>query len=230
MPEDTKTPKPVAEPIGSPNGDVVDKQPTPSKESSGSGEDLVAKYERDIAKIKSATQRQINESEKRHREELEALRQQQIQFQRDMIPEEKRPEFDSRLERERLAQLEKENQQLRAMTQEQQVRQQWTAYFQDKFGVDVTHIATSAGDFDDFLSQAHEEVATQLKQARSTLNSAPVGPQTPATLTPPDVEGAPDAPATTGESWDVLIRRYGSQEEVYRMVEQGLLNPRIIPK
>ena len=230
MSEDTKNPKSTGAPQDATGGGVADKQPALPKDSGGSGEDLAAKYEKDIAKLKSSFQRQINDLDKRHRDELEAERQRQVQLQRDLLPEDKRPEFDKRLETDRLTRLEQENQALQAQLQERTIRQQWADYFQDKFGLDTSGIR--ADTVEEFVNAAHEELSVAMRKARQNVTSAQPQP-TPQVQMPsiqaPDVDASPDAPATTGETWDVLIRKYGSAEEVYRRVEQGLLNPSIIP-
>lgn len=183
--------------------------------------DLRAKYERDIAGLKSSLQKQQAELQRNWESEREQYEEQLIRLKTASMDDDERTAFERSLLEERLEKERQRRAELEARLQEQQAAQSWATWFVEN-GVPLAELDTTS--YQSVFETGMNKLAEMAQNAQR---------QTAAPSSPP----APKAPkvavdtgtVSSGPTWSELVDRYGSQENVYRAVEQGWLDPTIIP-
>jgi hypothetical protein len=201
----------------------VTQQPTVDVEA------LKAKYEKDINSLKSSLQRREAQVEQEWRKRYTDLQSQLHQVRMQGMTEEERERYERQLESEefqnlqsRLAELENEK--------AQQVATVNAFSFFIQQGVPADRLNLSEG-YDAVVSSGWQYLTEELAR----LRQAAANPQPqPAKVEPAPLKEAPKVvndkgiPAT-GTTWAALRATYGSDEAVYRAVEEGRLSPSVIP-
>jgi len=214
-------------PVGTPSQVTPDAGPSLQKL-----QETLAQREKDINNIKSTLQRQQAEQKRLWDEERKQLQEDLRRAQMASLDDDERAEFVKNLELENAGQLRTQVQDYEQQIQEMKAKESYTQFFIDQ-GVPVDKLVRNDS-LDALVNSGWSGIQAIIKDQQKELdmlkNPAPP-PATSPTPTPQvrsPISAAP-APAGTGPTWADLIQRYGSQEEVYRMVEQGDLPPSIIP-
>jgi Skp family chaperone for outer membrane proteins len=192
-------------------------------------EQKLQRYEKDINAMKSSLQRREAQVEQEWRKRYNDLQSQLHQVRMQGMTEEERERYERQLESEefqslqsRLAELENEK--------AQQVATVNAFSFFINQGVPADKLNLSEG-YDAVVSSGWQYLTEELAR----LRQAAANPQPqPAKVEPAPLKEAPKVvndkgiPAT-GTTWAALRATYGSDEAVYRAVEEGRLSPSVIP-
>lgn len=225
----TETPVP-AEPV-SPQSETP--QPAASDVSPEAVElqKRVQKYEQDMNRMKSTFQRRETEAQKnldalerRHRNEMETLR-------RSLLDTDALKEYEASTKESRLTELEISLQDAqKALAEERSMRGAFDAFISRGVPANVLSNAAEEGGLQamsaaawDWLFQEKERLAVE----NSTIKSKKANPEPPPQA-PPVATPSP-AGSAASPTWDDLIKKYGSMEKVFDLVEARRLPPSIIP-
>lgn len=215
---------------------------TPPQGAADGGQDYAKKYEEllqksqsDINQLKSTLQRQQAQQQQQWQQERQQMEEKLRQAQLVPLDDDARKEFLRNLELEKAAQYRQQAEQAQRELEEERSRNSYREYFIAQ-GVPADKLITDQGlevlvnsgwqGIQAMMSELKSELQKFKTQSATTLNT--VTPQTPVD-TPRTPISATPAPAGNGTNWDALVKKYGSAEEVYRLVEQGELPPSIIP-
>lgn len=192
-------------------------------------EQRMAKYEQDISNLKSASQKRENQlaqqASQRERElqaELERVRVADMDEDERKIYDSEQAIIHSQEMAEQLQSLQREKADMEAFNQ----AYDWFL----KADVPAKDLVTDQG-YDALFQSGWNYINNE----RQALKKGFIAKPSPT----PNGEEPPKAPTVvtttaavpgTGPSWDDLIAKYGSREEVYRRVETQQLPPDIIPR
>ena len=189
---------------------------------------LKAKYEKDISALKSSLQRQTAQVSADWQKRYGELQQQFHQTRMQSMTGEERERYERQLESEELQSLQSK---LAETENEKQVMSQtFNAYgFFVQQGVPADKLNLAEG-YDAVVSAGWEHLTSELARLRQAAsNPQPQQPIQPAPLKPaPGVitdKGTPGG----GTTWTALRAQFGTDEQIYRAVEEGRLDPSIIP-
>lgn len=211
---------------------------TPSQSVSDAGQqelqrlqELLAQRERDVNNVKSTLQRQLSQQQRQWEEERQQMQEELRKVQMASLDDDERAEYQRNLQLEQAGQWQKRAQELEQKLQEREAIESYTQFFIEQ-GVPTGQLVRDQG-VDALVQSGWTGVQAIIKDLQAKVNATPqqqqpVPPQSPEAQTRPPISAA-QAPAGTGPTWNDLIQRYGSSEEVYRLVEQGDLPPSIIP-
>jgi uncharacterized membrane protein YccC len=201
---------------------------TPIQQPTVDVEAIKAKYENDLNQLKSSLQRreaQVNADwQKRYGE----LQKQIHETRMSSMTDEERARYERQLESEemqnlqnRLSELENEKQQLAAAVNAQ-------SFFIQQ-GVPADKLNLSEG-YDAVVSAGWGYLTGELAQ----LRAAKANPQPQAPIEPAPLKQAPGVVTDkgtpgSGTTWAALRATFGTDEAIYRAVEEGRLDPSIIP-
>lgn len=189
---------------------------------------LRQKYEQDINSLKSSLQKREAQVTKEWQERYSGLERKLHETAMKSMTEDERARYERQLETEefqslqsKLAEIENEKQMMASTV---------NAYsFFVQQGVPANLLNLSDG-YDAVVSAGWQHLTSELAQLRETAkNPQPQKPIEPAPLKQaPGVVTDKGTPAS-GTTWQALIAQHGSMENVYRAVEEGRLDPSIIP-
>jgi dsDNA-specific endonuclease/ATPase MutS2 len=216
---------------GTPNQSGVVENTTPAQRPEVDVDALKAKYEGDINNLKSTLQRREAQVTKEWQERYNGLEQKLHQTAMKSMTEDERARYERQLEteefqslRERLAEIENEKATMASTV---------SAYsFFTKQGVPADLLNLSDG-YDAVVSVGWQFLTKELSDLRAAkLNPQPQPqpkPDEPAPLRQaPGVVTDKGTPAS-GTTWAALRAKFGTDEAVYRAVEEGRIDPSIIP-
>ena len=218
-----------AQPAETPNQSGVAATPvTPDAQPPVDVEAMRAKYERDINQLKSSLQKQTAQVEREGQQRAAELQRQLHEARMQGMTEEERGRYERQLESEeyqglqsRLAELENEK--------ASQVATVNAFQFFVSQGVPAEKLNLNEG-YDAVANAGWQYLTGELARLRQ-LAAAPQ-PQKPVEPAPlkqaPGVVTDKGIPAT-GTTWEALRAQYGSDEAVYRAVEEGRLSASVIP-
>jgi hypothetical protein len=212
-----------------PESGVVAQSTTPAPSSNPVDVEAIrAKYEKDINALKSSLQRREAQVEQEWRKRYSDLQGQLHQVRMQGMTEEERERYERQLESEefqnlqsRLAELENEK--------AQQVATVNAFSFFIQQGVPADRLNLSEG-YDAVVQNGWQYLTEELARLRQVAaNPQPPAKPEPAPLKPaPSVVTDKGTPAS-GTTWAALRAQYGSDEAVYRAVEEGRLPASVIP-
>lgn len=188
---------------------------------------LRAKYEKDINALKSTLQRQTAQVEKEWQSRYGDLQRQVHEARMKGMTDEERSRYERQIENEeyqglqsRLAELENE----RAL-QAQTVN----AYqFFVSQGVPANLLNLAEG-YDTVVSAGWQYLTEELSRLRQIATNPQPKPVEPAPLKQaPGVVTDKGTPAT-GTTWSALRKQFGSDENIYRAIEEQRLDPSVLP-
>jgi len=191
-------------------------------------EALKVKYERDINQLKSSLQRQTAQVSKEWQDRYNGLQNQMHQARMSTMTGAEREKYERQLESEemqslqtRLAEIENEKSAMASTVSA------FSFFIQQ--GVPAEKLNLTDG-YDQVVSAGWQHLTDELSQLRSAKsNPQPQQPVQPAPLPQaPEVVTDKGIPAS-GTTWAALRAIYGTDEAVYRAVEEGRLDPSIIP-
>jgi hypothetical protein len=191
-------------------------------------EALRQKYEKDISALKSTLQRQTAQVEKEWQKRTSELQAQLHQVRMQSMTAEERERYERQLETEeyqslqsRLAELENEKASQAATVNA------FSFFLQQGVPADKLNLAEG---YDAVVSQGWQYLTEELAR----LRTAATNPPQPAKVEPAPLKRAPEVvndkgiPAS-GTTWAALRAQYGTDEAVYRAVEEGRLPASVIP-
>lgn len=186
----------------------------------------LARYENDIRAIKSSADKRFTESERNWKTQTENLRKEVQNMRMAGMDDTERKRYETELASERQREIEIELQTARATAQEYGANLQAMQYFLS-LGVPVENLVLDQG-YDTLFNSGMSALTDELKRLKSST-----APQQPPAAAQPGPT-PPTVATTTGvanvkPSWDDLRKRYGSDEQIYRMVEAGQLPGDLIP-
>lgn len=187
-----------------------------------------AKYEADIRAIKSASDKRYSDAEK-------TWKQTQAQFQKELqalrmasMDDNERKQYEASLAIEQQQEIARELEETRRSAQEYQANLQAIQYFIG-LGVPADKLVIDQG-YDNLFNSGMEWLTTEVKRARTSPSAQPPAqPANPNLPTPPVVATAGQGLPNVKPTWEDLRRKYGSDEQIYRLVEAGLLPGDIVP-
>ena len=207
---------------------VTSQQPVTPVQPSVDVEVLKSKYETDINNLKSTLQRREAQVTKEWQERYSGLERQMHETRMASMTDEDRARYERQLETEefqslqsKLAEIENEKA-LMAST--------FNAYnFFIQQGVPAKLLNLSDG-YDTVVSKGWEHLTGEL----SALRQAAANPQPQKPIEPAPLREAPGVVTDkgtpgSGTTWVALRAQFGTDEAVYRAVEEGRLDPSIIP-
>jgi len=215
---------------------------TPPQGAADGGQDYAKKYEEllqkstsDINNLKSTLQSQQAQQQRQWNQERQQMEEKLRQAQLVPLDDDARKEFLRNLELEKANQYRQEAENAKQELEAERASSSYRDYFIAQ-GVPADKLVTGQG-LEVLVQSGWQgiqsimtDLRTKLKQfetqSAATLGAAAPQPPVDSSRTP--ISASP-APAGNGTNWDALIKRYGSAEEVYRLVETGELSPTIIP-
>ena len=217
-----------AQPVETPNQGGVTEQVTPAPKPDVDVEALKAKYEKDINNLKSTLQRQTSQVNKEWQERYGELQTQMHQTRMQSMTDEERERYERQLESEefqslqaKLAEIENEKQLMNSTVSA------FSFFIQQGVPADKLNLADG---YDAVVSAGWGHLTSEL----ATLRQAAANPQPQKPVEPAPLKSAPGVvtdkgiPAS-GTTWAALRAQFGTDEAVYRAVEEGRLDPSIIP-
>lgn len=190
------------------------------------------KAQEDIRKIKSSYDRQQNDWRRREDEwkQRETEYQENLhRFQTANMTEEELRAFQATRATEDAQRLARENQQLTIQLQERAIREDYISTAA-QYGIPKDMLILDQG-LDELASSVWGALWTRFEELKSRAEKASGTPATAPKEPPaaPPVVSSTGSPAS-GMDWESLRKRYGSDEAIYSLVEQGLLDPSVLPK
>ena len=180
---------------------------------------LEQKYEKDIRALKSSLQRNQSEMERNYKQQLEAANQQVTQLRMATMSDTDKEAFYQQQLAQQLEAERQRSQQLQQQLQTNSQMGQWHNYFIQQ-GVPADRLDTS--NYSALYTSGMAAMTEELSNLRK-------GGSKKVEKTPPNVTVPSGGAPVIGANWPDLIKKHGSQERVYDLVEQGLLPPDIIP-
>jgi hypothetical protein len=190
-------------------------------------EQKIAKYESDIRNIKSTSDKRLHDAEINWQRQQAQLQKELQALRMSTMDDDERKQYEASLNVERQQEVEQELQRARQTAQEYQSNLQAIQFFLAQ-GVPAEKLVIDQG-YDNLFNSGMEWITGELKRVRSTPSQPPSTPQPNALPTPPVVATASQGVPTTKPSWSDLRAKYGNDEQIYRLVEAGLLPADIIP-
>lgn len=217
------------EPATIPDGGVAQPEATPAQPTVDV-EQLQKQYETklsasqaDLDKLKSALQKREAELTKEYQQRERNLQEQLKQAKLSTMDEAQRAKYEEELKSEEWQSL---NQQLNDA--QQSVRESQEILNAMRFfisqGVPADRLVLDQG-YNGVTESGWAYIREELETLR---NAASKATQKPERKTAPDVVTDKSIPSK-GVTWKQLRETYGSEEAVYQAIEQGLLDPSILP-
>jgi hypothetical protein len=224
----TETPNPSDSGVSQQPAQPQVETPAPQSPAAVDVEKLIAKYEQDIRQMKSSLQKREAQVNAEWQQRYNELQRQMHEVRMSRMTDEERKAYEAQLQSEEMRTLQE---QLDALQNERNQFAQMMdgmAFFLQQ-GVPADKLVLNEG-YDALVRSGWEYITTELNRLRqSASNPQPQPKPEPAPLKPaPSVVTDKGTPGT-GTTWAALRAQYGSDEAVYRAVEEGRLPPTIIP-
>jgi hypothetical protein len=215
-------------PAASPASGVVAQPTTPAQSPSVDVEGLKARYEKDISQLKSSLQRQTAQVEQQWQKRNADLQRQLHETRMQGMTDEERARYERQLESEEFQSLQSRLAELENEKASQAATVNAFSFFINQ-GVPADKLNLSDG-YDEVVQNGWQYLTSELAQLRQLqANPQPAKPTEPAPLpAAPNVVTDKGTPAS-GTTWQALRTQYGSDEAVYRAVEEGRLPASVIP-
>ncbi|MGB9881941.1 MAG: hypothetical protein ACPLPV_04120 [Methanomassiliicoccales archaeon] len=192
------------------------------------------RLEEDLRKLKSTSDKRIAQLEKAYKEEIaqlnEALKEAKSELERlrELVlnDDNARKKYEDLRAQSETEELRKKLAEYEQRLQEESIKRNWIAFF-NSLGISVS----PEGDLDEIARQGWEGVKRELEELRKKVKSQSQQESETSNEQPQRPTPRTDAPTNPPSkvSWADLIKRYGSEERVFRAVELGLLPPDILP-
>jgi len=198
--------------------------PTKTQPTDANNVDAVRqKLEADINKMKSVFQKQLSDREKEWKKTEARLRQEAEEARISSMDEDQRKQYEAGATSRRMAEME---QQLAELSQaKQNTEAMFNAYnYFIAQGVPADQMVVDAG-YEELWNSGMGYMTDELKRLKAQGGKPVPVPEVKA----PEVVTSTSTPAYTGTTWPELIKRFGSEEEVYSQIESGRLSPDILP-
>jgi len=218
---------PVVETPASQEG--VGTQPTPVQKPDVDVTQLITKYEKDINGLKSTLQRREAQVNADWQKKYDGLQRQFHETRMSSMTDDERERYERQLESEEMQSLQSRLTEIES--EKNLMGQTFNAYsFFVQQGVPANKLNLAEG-YDAVVSTGWEHLTSELALLRQTAANPqpqlPIQPITPLKEAPRVItdKGVP----ATGTTWAALRANYGTDEQIYRAVEEGRLDPSVIP-
>ena len=190
--------------------------------------ELKAKYEKDINQLKSSLQRQTAQVEQQWQSKYSDLQRQMHETRMASMTDDERARYERQLESEEFQGLQSRLTELENEKASQAATVNAFSFFLQQ-GVPADRLNLSEG-YDAVVSTGWQYLTEELARLReAAANPQPVKPIEPAPLkNAPSVITDKGTPGS-GTTWAALRAQYGTDEAVYRAVEEGRLPSSVIP-
>jgi len=218
----------VETPAQQPQGGVTATPVTPNTQPSVDVEALKSKYEKDINSLKSTLQRQTAQVEQQWQKRYGELQGQMHQIRMQGMNDEERARYERQLESEEFQSLQSRLAELENEKASQAATVNAFGFFINQ-GVPADRLNLTEG-YDAVVSNGWQYLTEEIARLRQAAANPPQPkPVEPTPLKPaPSVITDKGTPAG-GTTWAALRTQYGSDEAVYRAVEEGRLPSSVIP-
>ena len=190
---------------------------------------LKAKYEKDVANIKSSLDRRTAQVEQQWQSRYANLQKEMHNIRMQGMNEEERGRYERQIENEEFQGLQSRLAELEQKDAQQAATVNAFSFFIQQ-GVPADKLNLSEG-YDAVANAGWQYLTSELTE----LRAARTNPQPqPAKPEPAPLKGAPSVvtdkgtPAS-GTTWAALRTQFGTDEAIYRAVEEGRLDPSVIP-
>jgi Skp family chaperone for outer membrane proteins len=187
-------------------------------------ETKLAQSQQDLNKLKSSLQSREAQVQKEWQTKYDELQRQMREVRMSGMDENQRKQYEVQLQQEEFNRLQEQLQEQTRKNQEYMAVLDAQTFFMNK-GVPADKLILNQG-YDALVQSGWDYVSAELERARSAQANPPSSPQPPKQA--PGVVTDKSTP-TTGTTWAELRKLYGSDEAVYQLVEQGRLDPSVIP-
>ena len=190
---------------------------------------LKAKYEQDINNLKSTLQRREAQVTKEWQTRYNDLQRQVHESRMASMNEEDRAKYERQLENEEFQSLQSRLAELEQEKAQQAATVNAFGFFTSQ-GVPADKLNLAEG-YDALVNAGWGYLTQELSRLReAAANPQPQKPVEPAPLKQaPDVITDKGTPAS-GSTWTMLRQQFGSDENIYRAIEEGRLSPSVLPK
>lgn len=204
---------------------------TPSQPS-GDGEARFAEFQRMLDKAQKDLNSLKSASQRREEELRREILQQREKYERQLtalMDDETRTEYENSTRESRLRELQEQAQSAQAQLQRQQATTEaFRAFTQRGVPPDVLADAMLEGPeamagvaWDWLFNRATPSQQVQSSSQEQLAEEPPEAPNVVTTTTEAPYEGP---------SWDDLVQKYGSEDQVFTLVESGLLPTDVVPE
>lgn len=188
-------------------------------------EQKLAASQDDLNRMKSSLQKRESEITRTFQEEQSRLRDEIKQVRMSGMDEEAKKNYLTELAKEEQQNLATRNQELEQANAEITGKINAQMFFLEK-GVPVSELNLTEG-YDELVLSGYNYLATEVERLRKEVEGK-------ATAKKKERKEAPavdtsKGEVSTGKTWASLKKQYGSEENVYSLIEQGVLSPDILP-
>jgi hypothetical protein len=220
-------------PEGTPNPEAGVSQETPSQQPPMDADRVRAEYEQKLAQaqidlnnVKSSLQKREAQVTREYQQKYDELQRQMREIRMQGMDENQRKQYEAQLQNEEYQTLQRRLEEMEQKTSEYQQMFDAQQFFMQK-GVPSDKLILNQG-YETLVQSGWDWVTERLKlleqQASSPIKQEPAPlKQAPGVVTD---KGTP----VTGSTWAELRKQYGSDDNVYRLIEQGLLSPSVLPR
>ncbi len=192
-------------------------------------EDRTSRSQEDLNKLRSSLDTQLGEARKDWDSKEGDYRSEIHRLNMANMDEGEKKEYELQLVYEEVDRLKDGNEELQTRLNENRTSQDWLRFFTDS-GVDPSKMDTTQG-LQSIIQSGMTEMTTKLKDLEGQLKEG--GSKVKETVSS-DNKKAPKVvtkkgTVSTPPGWEELIKKHGSEERVYQLVQEGSLPGTIIP-
>lgn len=184
------------------------------------------RWQTDLNNMKSSLQKREEDLRKEYKEKTDRLESQLRETRMQGMDENQRKQYEAQLVTEEYQTLQTRLQDSEAKNREMALILDAQQFFIAK-GVPANKLVLNQG-YDALVNSGWEVISTELEGYRNGQTNKTQTTQTKTRKPAPKVVTDKSTPST-GTTWKELRARYGSEENVYSMIEQGMLDPKILP-
>jgi len=190
--------------------------------------------EQDLRRMKGTFQSQLSAKEKETQRRLDEFDQKYTELQMAQMDEETRKQFETQLQSKKFRELQTENEQLRRESQEASDINRYFQFFTTQ-GIRPEELIIDQGA--SVLAESGWTAMTrEMNRLREQVAKAGQPPQQETSPNTSEVEPlqAPQVVTQTrtvpsGANWAELREKYGTDEKIYNLIDQGVLPASILP-
>jgi flagellar biosynthesis GTPase FlhF len=214
---------------GTPNPEAGVSQETPSQSPQVDVEKVKSEYEQklaqmsqDLNQVKSSLQRREHEQRQNYEKQIAETQKQLREARMQGMDENQRKAYEAQMQQEEYQSLQSRLEEYERKTQEYEQMNGAQTFFMQK-GVPANRLVLNQG-YEALVQSGWDWVTEQLAAKAQPAQSTQPSPL----KTAPSVITDKSTPST-GTTWAELIAKYGSRENVYRMIEQYELPASVLP-
>ena len=191
-------------------------------------DETVKKFQNDLNSMKSTFQKSEAQLKREMAEQKKLYETQLRELKVSKMDEEQRKQFEAQELVERNRNFEAEALAAKQALVEREQKDQYRDFFIAK-GIDPKDLVNDQG-LEALVNSGYaawDKVTTSLKAKLAKLEKAKEGD---GEIDPPEVDTETGKKPAKGSNWPDLIKKYGSEEAVWRMIDRGVLPASILPQ